>query len=62
LLGIKLEGDGAGEAAQGTSDDRLKEARGFLEQARSLFAARHHKALEHVKGAISQLNTALHVA
>ena len=62
LLGIKLEGDGAGEAPQGTSDERLREARGYLEQVRSLFAARHHRALQHVEKAISQIDTALRVA
>lgn len=63
ILGVRLEGDGIGEAPQNSSDERLREARGELEQARSFLAAKgHHRVVEHVNHAIHQIDVALHVA
>jgi hypothetical protein len=58
LMGMELHGDGYGGEHQRWSDERLREARGLLEEVVDKTGRREH---EHIRIAIRELNKALEV-
>lgn len=57
-LGSPIRGDGKGDEPQGESDSQLKKAQGLLQQITSERAT-HGNAGLHLKGALTELATAL---
>jgi hypothetical protein len=56
--GVELKGEGKGHEKQWVSDDQLREAKGFLEQA---LPGLSEKAAKHTKKAIEEINVSLHI-